>query len=424
MHRIDAAGFAAGNLFTDGNPSTGTPATVVDAAWLNDLQENIAQLVEATGIVLSKGDYTQMLKAIVIKGLQGCYFNIGMAAGTTDAISSSYTPAITALANGMALYVRAASVNATTTPTFTPNIGTIVAKQIVKGAGAVLTTGDIAGGGHWIEMQYDLILDKWILLNPATGVNSSISVAVQGAFKNLQASSSGISASVGVICDQIVLEDIASNYVTARNVNLTINSSASGSNGLDVGLLATSTWYSIWVIRRSDGITAGLLSTSLASPTLPSGFTHKARVGWVRTDSSPNKYPLAFKQLGRLVKYVPTIGSNVLSYPQIAGGVLGNTSTGNYVPASTNAFSPPTTSRIEIILLENSQSTILIAPNGNFSGYSGALSSFAPLSIRPVAAINTNISISGTVLLESNNIYVASDAASNLVAVVGWEDNL
>jgi hypothetical protein len=221
-----------------------------------------------------------------------------------------------------------------------------------------------------------------------------------------------------------VLEDNTNNYVTARNVNLTINSSANGSNGLDVGLLATSTWYSIWVIRRPDGITAGLLTISLASPTLPSGFTYKARVGWVRTDNSPNKYPLAFKQLGRLVKYILALGSNVLSYPQIAGGVLGNTSTGNYVPISINAFSPPTASRIEIILLESSQSTILIAPSGNFSGYSGALSSFAPLSIRPVAAINTNISISGSVLLESNNIYIASDAASNLVAVVGWEDNL
>lgn len=172
MHRIDAAGFAAGNFFTDGNPSTGTPATVVDATWLNDMQENIAQLVEATGIVLSKGDYTQLLKAIVTKGLQGCYFNIGTAAGTADAITSSYTPAITTLTNGMALFVRAASANVTTTPTFTPASGIISAKTIVKGAGSSLAAGDIAGGGHWIELQYDATLDKWVQLNPATGVNA------------------------------------------------------------------------------------------------------------------------------------------------------------------------------------------------------------------------------------------------------------
>lgn len=64
MHRIDATGYAAGNLFTDGNPSTGTPATVVDAAWLNDLQENVAQVIEAAGIGLSKGDYSQLKSAI------------------------------------------------------------------------------------------------------------------------------------------------------------------------------------------------------------------------------------------------------------------------------------------------------------------------------------------------------------------------
>jgi len=69
MHRIDAAGFAAGNLFTDGNPSTGTPATVVDAAWLNDLQENVCQVIEATGIVLVKGTYGQLLTALRAAGV-------------------------------------------------------------------------------------------------------------------------------------------------------------------------------------------------------------------------------------------------------------------------------------------------------------------------------------------------------------------
>lgn len=69
MHRIDAAGYAPGNLFTDGNPATGTPATVVDAAWLNDLQENVIQIAEAAGIALVKGDYTQLLTALRSAGV-------------------------------------------------------------------------------------------------------------------------------------------------------------------------------------------------------------------------------------------------------------------------------------------------------------------------------------------------------------------
>lgn len=102
------------------------------------------------------------------------------AGGTANAITGSYTPAITALTNGMTLYVRAASANATTTPTFTPNSGTIADKTIVKGNGVALVAGDIAGGGHWVELQYDLTLDKWVLLNPARGVNPSVAAGQSG----------------------------------------------------------------------------------------------------------------------------------------------------------------------------------------------------------------------------------------------------
>lgn len=94
------------------------------------------------------------------------------AGGTADAITGSYTPAITTLTNGMPLLVRAASANTAATPTFTPNNGTIAAKPIVKGAGAALAAGDIAGAGHWLGLQYDQTLDKWVLLNPATGISS------------------------------------------------------------------------------------------------------------------------------------------------------------------------------------------------------------------------------------------------------------
>lgn len=173
MHRIDASGYAAGNVFTDGNPATGVPATVVDAAWLNNIQETLAQTIEAAGLTLAKGDYTQLIKALIVNGMQGSYFNVAAASGTANAITATYTPVIAALVNGMALYVRASSANTSATPTFTPNSGLIAAKTIVKGAGQALAAGDIAGGGHWIELQYDATLDKWVLQNPATGVSAS-----------------------------------------------------------------------------------------------------------------------------------------------------------------------------------------------------------------------------------------------------------
>lgn len=101
-------------------------------------------------------------------GIQSSVQILAAAAGTADAITATYVPAVPSLTNGLTLYVRAGLANATTTPTFSPN--GLAAKIIVKGAGSALAAGDIAGAGHWVEVQYDATLDKWVLLNPATGV--------------------------------------------------------------------------------------------------------------------------------------------------------------------------------------------------------------------------------------------------------------
>ena len=74
------------------------------------------------------------------------------------------------------------------------------------------------------------------------------------------------------------------NLVGASNGQLitagpaTISTGATGANGLDTGTAAASTWYSVWVISNGS-TTAGLLSTNPTSPTMPSGYTYKGRVG-------------------------------------------------------------------------------------------------------------------------------------------------
>lgn len=64
MHRIDGPGATVDNLFTEGDPLTATPATVVTAAWLNALQEEMAGVVEGAGETLDKEDNAQLLAAI------------------------------------------------------------------------------------------------------------------------------------------------------------------------------------------------------------------------------------------------------------------------------------------------------------------------------------------------------------------------
>lgn len=70
MHRIDTSTaqkdkFGAGkNGFTRGNPQTGTPATDLDDDYFDMLQEELAGVVEATGVVLDKSKHNQLLTAL------------------------------------------------------------------------------------------------------------------------------------------------------------------------------------------------------------------------------------------------------------------------------------------------------------------------------------------------------------------------
>jgi hypothetical protein len=71
----------------------------------------------------------------------------------------------------------------------------------------------------------------------------------------------------------------------------TIDCGTTGANGLDAGSLANATWYHVFAIGKTDGATALLASTNLASPTMPAGYTLKRRIGSFRTDSSAHILP-------------------------------------------------------------------------------------------------------------------------------------
>lgn len=59
--------------------------------------------------------------------------------------------------------------------------------------------------------------------------------------------------------------------------------------GLDTGTVSDNTWYHIWLIKRTDtGVVDALFSTSATSPTMPSNYDKKRRIGAVLTDGSSN----------------------------------------------------------------------------------------------------------------------------------------
>src|SRR5574343_168653 len=92
--------------------------------------------------------------------------------GTADAITATYSPAITALVDGQLCCVRATAANATTTPTFAPN--GLTARDIVKDGGDAVAVGDIVGDGHELILRYDLTNTRWELLNPKNPLAQAI----------------------------------------------------------------------------------------------------------------------------------------------------------------------------------------------------------------------------------------------------------
>lgn len=88
------------------------------------------------------------------------------AGGTSDAITATYSPAITTLVDGQECSFRATAPNTTTAPTFSPN--GLTPHTITKLGGKVLAPGDIPGSLAECKLRYDLGNTRWELLNPAT----------------------------------------------------------------------------------------------------------------------------------------------------------------------------------------------------------------------------------------------------------------
>lgn len=94
-------------------------------------------------------------------------YAFAVATGTGDAIIGEFVPDITSVSDGMLLRIRAPGTNTTTTPTFTPNNGTIGAKIIITNDpnSSALKAGMIVSGAELLLM-FDLASDRWILINP------------------------------------------------------------------------------------------------------------------------------------------------------------------------------------------------------------------------------------------------------------------
>ncbi len=244
---------------------------------------------------------------------------------------------------------------------------------------------------------------------------------VAGLFKNLSIKVTTTTAA-SVVADFVTTTD-GTNYQTTA-LSGTIDFSTNGAaNKLDAGTIAIDTWYAIWAIAKSDGTTAALASTSFTSPTLPSGYTYKARVGAVQTiHATATLY--GTWQFGRKARYVVGL-AQTLTLPVLASGTAGNTGTPTWVAVSTARFAPSTASAITFLpFYQSATSTqLIVAPNNSYGGIT-SLTNPAPFQLQgSTAGVFCYLSL-GELVLESSSIYWANGGTNNALFAYGWEDNL
>lgn len=239
-------------------------------------------------------------------------------------------------------------------------------------------------------------------------------VAAALSFAGLALSATGANANVSISASELLLRGADGSPRLVSGVSLSLNTSGAGANGLDTGSIAASTWYTVWVINNGT-TTAALLSLSAAAPTMPAGYTHKARVGWIRADATANKYPLAFRQIGRSVEYQPASGTNLMVYPQAAS----STTTISVTPVSLASYVPPSAARVGVRLRQDS---VASTTNG--------------IAVRPTETAEDVAAVLGInggrgvgtfwLTLASMTVYysITTSTGTGVLSVLGWEDNL
>lgn len=163
MFRIDTPNkavdlFGAGKHgFRDGDKALGINPTELSAAQQNALQEELAAVVEAAGVVLNKANNAQLLEALkrLIDAQSG---NYALDTGAANAYVVALDPAIVAYADGMTVRVKAVNAN---TGASTLNAGG-GAKSLVTDDGAALASGDIPAGGVFTA-TYIQAVDKFYM---------------------------------------------------------------------------------------------------------------------------------------------------------------------------------------------------------------------------------------------------------------------
>lgn len=204
---------------------------------------------------------------------------------------------------------------------------------------------------------------------------------------------------------------------------LTADITVLGANGLDAGVETASTWYALWVIADSTGVSpvASLLSASFTAPTMPAGYDKRRRVGCVRNDTASNFIPFVSMWNGYVRRYY-------LDLIPATSQVLAGGAAAVFTDVVLSAFVPPTAKQATLLaeftpgLLGVVGAELRLRPDG-FSASGVTATSI----IRGLLAIVTKTTAQVEIACPNQIVeYRVTDGVNNLadLSVLGFDDEL
>ncbi|MFP3922393.1 hypothetical protein [Pseudomonas sp. W5-36] len=149
-----------GGKFVDENTATGTPGSLIPAAWGNAVTDEILAVINNGGLAAAESDPAQLVQAI----RAGAFSHSGTTGGA-NTYKASYAPEVVNLVDGMTLRFRANTTN-TGAATFAPN--KIAARNILNLSQNSLVGGEITAGGY-CTVTYSATFDCWLLVSASGG---------------------------------------------------------------------------------------------------------------------------------------------------------------------------------------------------------------------------------------------------------------
>jgi hypothetical protein len=296
--------------------------------------------------------------------------------------------------------------------------GAITVLQDTTGGPVALTPGQIIAG-NVVSVVYRASDNSFHLLNPPIQSANGAVAPLCGAsgLKIVNGTSPGsiiaLTANSGVMVSSGGLVISRSN-ISLLTTNITTGTSTSTANGMDGEAPGTSAWVYIWMIDNGSA-TAGLVSLASGNglnPVLPSGYIYKCRVGAMYVDGSGDL--MRTLQLGPRAQYTVIAATNTAAYPS-----PGSTTSATFTALSVSAVVPPTASSMSVIGVDTTNPASWVISANASTG--PAVSATNPSIIGIYGSV---LQGGGNFLLESTNIYAATNAGTLVVFGAGWTDQV